>query len=267
MKKPNALGRPALAATMTVLTAVVAPHAQAMPFSATVMAGFNSESMVTVGTLDFDVAAGDGSVRTFDYAKAFGDGSVRKSGDGSVRSCDGSVMPAGGACDAPIALGGFAFDGTFDADPFIDFSLAAVNLTGKPLSFVFSFASPFSGGGYNTFATDLTGSGDAESIQMDGSIDGSVVPGVAITCTTPAACADPTVTLSPPTNATGGFAARLAFTLLPVVDGSASFQGKAVLSQIDAPPPAVPEPATLSLLLAGLLVGGRLRRRDATDFQ
>ena len=48
MKKPNALGRPALAATMTVLTAVVVPHAQAMPFSATVMAGFNSESMVTV---------------------------------------------------------------------------------------------------------------------------------------------------------------------------------------------------------------------------
>ncbi len=250
----------ALTAACVLLGSMLVTAAEAMPFSASLRAGFNRESLVTVGTLDFEVAEGDGSVRNFDYLKALGDGSVRKSGDGSVRSCDGSVMPADGACAAPLELGSFSFGGSFDTDPFINFVLQTLNFTDKPLVFDFTFTTPFLGGPYNTLSTDLTGAGNAGGILMQGLVDASVVPAVSIVCATPVGCADPQTTLSSPTNANGLLGARITYTMQPGSNSPVTFDGSVVLSQVN--PPAVPEPTTLALFALGVLGAGQVRRRS-----
>jgi hypothetical protein len=250
MKLIAACKQSALVAALLV-AAMITTSAQAIPVSAKVMAGFKPDALVTVGTLDFQIAEGDGSVRPFDYLKALGDGSVRKSGDGSVRSCDGSVMPAAGACESPLVdLGSFAFGGSVDVDPAVSFVMSVTNLSANPLSFALQITSPFLGGPYDSLATALTGSGEADSIVMDTLIDASVVAAASITCATPAACSDPLVTLSPPTNASGVLSLLFSFTVQPGRNASAAFSGSAVLAA--APPPGVPEPTSLALFGLGL---------------
>ena len=248
-----------LATALLMVGAMATTSAQAVPFSAKVLAGLSKDSLVTVGTLDFEIAQGDGSVRPFDYGRALGDGSVRKSGDGSVRSCDGSVMPADGACASPVDLGGFDFAGTFDLDPSVLFSLSATNITSSPLLFIFQFTAPFAGGPYNTLATDLTGTGTAESIVMSGLLDANIVADATISCSSPAACADPVASLSPLSNASGLFGVKLSFTLPPGANATTSFNGSAILSEVTSQ--AVSEPATVALFGLGLLGAGVSRRR------
>lgn len=250
------------AAALLTIGMLAVPSAEAIPFTATVRAGFDAKSLVTVGILDFGAVEGDGSVRKFDYRTALGDGSVRTVGDGSVRTCgDGSVMPAAGQCDGSVVIGDFSLGGSFDTDPFIVFAVGASNFGNKPLLYDFTFAMNFTGGGYNTVATDLIGTGIADSILLEALIDQNVVPGASIACASPALCTDPTVTLASPTGATGELAAHLVFTVPAVTDNLVSMNGSVVLSQVA--PPAVPEPATLSLLALGLLAGGRVRRSRA----
>lgn len=261
MNFSTALKQSLSAAALLTAGLVAMPSAEAIPFTATVRAGFDAESLVTVGILDFGAVEGDGSVRNFDYLKALGDGSVRTLGDGSVRSCDGSVMPAAGQCDGSVAIGDFSFSGSFDTDPFVNFAVGVNNIGSSPVLFDITFSLVFTGGGYNTVATDLTGSGSADSILLEALIDLNAVPGASITCSSPALCTDPIVTLASPTAASGLLGAHLVFTVPGVRDNLVTFTGSVVLSQVA--PPAVPEPATLSLLALGLLAGGRVRRSRA----
>lgn len=261
MNRINTLKHSLSAAALLTIGLLAVPTAQATPFTATVLAGFDRESMARVGLLEFDIVAGDGSVRPFDYASA-GDGSVRKLGDGSVRSCDGSVMPALGECDKPVIdIGSFTFDGSFDPDPFATFNVSVVNFSDQPVFFSFTLNGPFIGGGYNTLTSELLGTGSADSILLDALVDLNAVPGASVSCASPAACTDAAVTLSPPTQPSGLLGAHLVFMVPAEDDNVVKFTSTVTLSQVA--PPAVPEPATLSLLAIGLLAGRRMRRGRA----
>ncbi|MBL8702796.1 MAG: PEP-CTERM sorting domain-containing protein [Alphaproteobacteria bacterium] len=197
------------------------------------------------------------------------DGSVRL-GDGSVRACDGSVY---------IGLGDTAFDGAvanvslaFDTDPFISFSIAAVNFTAAPAVFDFTLAIPYSGGPYAMMSSYLDGvlveaRGDAAGVSpltLEGVLDGGIVAALTVSESCVAelgigetADCGPYGPLSAgvTSGAAGVLEAHLAFTLSPNFD-AATFGG---VIELFAPASDVPAPAS-ALLLAGAL-GGLARRR------
>jgi hypothetical protein len=166
-------------------------------------------------------------------------------------------------------------DATTTPDPFVLYAIGAVNLTGAPLAFSFSFTTPLLGGPYNQLTntfngsmTDLIGDGVTLSgIMQMALLDSSNVPAVQLgtfTCVggpglpssnyaCPAGPGFGPVTAAVPSAFYTTLGTNLTFTVSSV--DSASFNGDVVLS-------SVPEPTTAALIGLGLLCLAGFRARS-----
>jgi hypothetical protein len=212
---------------------------------------------------------------------------------GIVLLGDGSVLPAeifvrpGSSPTSFLFNGGFSnavfdfsFQGTSEADPFINWTIGVVNNGQNPLSLQFTFGQPTVGGPYDRLVNSFSGSvtdrrldgASVTGLQGSAFLDGLLVPGsvvgsdcIAAPGATGACPALPAVQYGPASTSVpalnyGFLWSRLDLTLSP--GDSATFTGSTVL---DTAPAVVPVPASLPLLIAGLGIGalGWRRRRHA----
>jgi hypothetical protein len=181
---------------------------------------------------------------------------------------------------------------TINQDPFVNFSLATTNLVAGPTFMQFTFGAPIVPGLYSSATSSLSGGltagvgaaavtnvGPAPFLVGNGTVFGVPVPpsipgnlGVDIgfgPCVTAAPPALPTSVNCPALPAAGAFA--FAPTFYNDLDATVTYDQSGLLSQatfngrVDLFS-AVPEPATVSLLLAGVLAlgaGAAVRRRQS----
>jgi PEP-CTERM motif len=194
-------------------------------------------------------------------------GAFRLAGDGSVRSCDGSVMPAGQACGAgtelDTLLGNFSFDGTYDQDPFINWGLSVTNATSSNQNWTFQFSAPFLGGPLTSTLSSATGAGLVGNLLIESYVD-DFPPNPAddsLTCSVlPCPTFSSVQTLSPVSGVTGPFGQRATFTIqgsTGQVPNNLQVQASLLLDNSIA---TVPEPSTLALFAVGLVGAGWTRR-------
>lgn len=226
-----------------LLTAAFALAFQAAASAATVAGPIQPSISIT---------ASNGSVRVF------------QAGDADVKVSQGagdSVLWTIGTFDwAGASFGGISFN--FDPDPFLAFSIGATNLTANVLNFAITFTAPYVGGPYDWLSSELSATvdsikdSDLLDIEHDSLVDGSPLlftglPDCAGIQMVDCGTVNGSQALAAPTPAGGSFGAVLKFA---VGEGDqASLSGS---THLLAQPVVLPEPQSLTLVLAALALVG-----------
>ncbi len=178
----------------------------------------------------------------------------RVMGDGSVRTCDGSVTPSPVCASGNLAVvGGFSFAADIDQDPFITWAFSYT--AAKQVTFSIQVLSPYLAGPYSLLLSEIDAmTGDPLSdFAYTGLLDG-VTHGPYSCATAPCATSD---AVGSPVSGLFGEFATFKTAAPPATGGlvSGSITGRETLLN------NVPEPGTLALLGLGLGCVGWSRRK------